>query len=102
METPDFRKGFPAWIWRRRWTFSITGSRATMSEREAQAQAYPVDNELAGVTIICPSSVKADALSTACLCLGLEKGRLFLDGEKDVAYLLVTRDGTQYRSVNFP
>lgn len=66
------------------------------------ATGYPVENELAGVTIICPSSVKADALSTACLCLGLEKGRQFLDGEKDVAYLLVTRDGTQYRSVNFP
>lgn len=66
------------------------------------ATGYPVDNELAGVTIICPSSVKADALSTACLCLGLEKGRQFLDGEKDVAYLLVTRDGTQYRSENFP
>lgn len=66
------------------------------------ATGYPVENELAGVTIICPSSVKADALSTACLCLGLEKGRQFLDGEKDVAYLLVTRDGAQYRSENFP
>ena len=66
------------------------------------ATGYPVDNELAGVTIVCPSSTKADALSTACLCLGLEKGRQLLDGEKDVAYLLVTRDGTQYRSENFP
>lgn len=63
---------------------------------------YPVDNELAGVTIICPFSAKADALSTACLCLGHEKGRKLLDAEKDVAYLLVTRDGAQYRSENFP
>lgn len=63
---------------------------------------YPVDNELAGVTIICESSVKADALSTTCLCLGLEEGRRYLNTEKDVAYLLITKDGTQYRSENFP
>ena len=62
------------------------------------ATGYPVDNELAGVTIICESSAKADALSTACLCLGLEEGRKLLDAEKDVAYLLVTRDGEVYRS----
>ena len=55
-------------------------------------------SELAGVTIICESSAKADALSTACLCLGLEEGRKLLDAEKDVAYLLVTRDGEVYRS----
>ncbi|MDE6318208.1 MAG: FAD:protein FMN transferase [Lachnospiraceae bacterium] len=66
------------------------------------ATGYPVDNELAGVTIICESSVKADALSTACLCMGLEKGRQYLDTEKDVAYLLITKDGMQYRSDNLP
>lgn len=66
------------------------------------ATGYPVDNELASVTIICESSTKADALSTSCLCLGLEKGRKLLDAEKDVAYLLVTKDGTQYASENFP
>ncbi len=66
------------------------------------ATGYPVDNELAGVTIICPSSAKADALSTACLCLGVEKGRKLLEAQKDVAYLFVTRDGVQYTSENFP
>lgn len=66
------------------------------------ATGYPVDNELAGVTIICESSTRADALSTACLCLGLEEGRKFLDAEDNVAYLLVTRDGAQYRSEDFP
>ena len=66
------------------------------------ATGYPVDNELTSVTIICPSSVKADALSTSCLCLGLEKGRRLLDAEKDVAYLLIAKDGTQYVSENFP
>ncbi len=66
------------------------------------ATGYPVDNELASVTIICSSSVRADALSTSCLCLGLEKGRRLLDAEKDVAYLFVTRDRVQYTSENFP
>lgn len=66
------------------------------------ATGYPVDNELAGVTIICESSARADALSTSCLCLGLEEGQKFLDAQGDVAYLLVTRDGAQYASENFP
>ena len=64
------------------------------------ATGYPVENELAGVTIVCESSTKADALSTACLCLGLDKGRRFLDRE-GVEYLLITKDGTQYASENF-
>ena len=62
---------------------------------------YPVDNELVSVTIICESSTKADAFSTSCLCMGLEEGRQYLDREK-VEYLLITKDGTQYRSENFP
>lgn len=66
------------------------------------ATGYPVDNELASVTIVCPSSVRADALSTSCLCLGPEEGRRLLDAQKDVAYLLIMKDGTQYASENFP
>ena len=66
------------------------------------ATGYPVENELSSVTIICPSSMNADALSTSCLCLGLEKGRRLLDTEENVAYLLITKDGAQYRSENFP
>ena len=65
------------------------------------ATGYPVDNELASVTIICESSTRADALSTSCLCLGLEDGQKFLDAEEDVAYLLITKDGAQYRSEDF-
>lgn len=65
------------------------------------ATGYPVDNELASVTIVCDSSTKADALSTSCLCMGLEKGRQFLDGQEDVEYLLITKEGTKYASENF-
>ena len=66
------------------------------------ATGYPVDNELAGVTILCESSERADALSTASLCMGLEKGRQFLDSQKDVQYLFISKDGELYTSENFP
>lgn len=66
------------------------------------ATGYPVDNELTSVTIVCKSSTKADALSTACLCMGLKKGRQFLDGQRDIEYLLITKDGVQYASTGFP
>lgn len=66
------------------------------------ATGYPVDNELASVTILCESSADADALSTACLCMGLTKGRQFLDGLNDVEYLFITKDKTLHASENFP
>lgn len=66
------------------------------------ATGYPVDNELAGVTILCESSVKADALSTACLCLGLTQGQDFLDNFADVEYLFISKDGKTYYSAHFP
>ena len=65
------------------------------------ATGYPVNNELAAVTIICPSSTKADILSTACMCLGLSEGQQFLDSFTDVEYLLITKEGTQYCSDGF-
>lgn len=65
------------------------------------ATGYPVDNELAAVTILAPSSTQADILSTACLCLGPAQGRDLLDGFQDVEYLLIMKDGTQYCSDGF-
>lgn len=40
---------------------------------------YPVDNNLYSVTVVCESSTMADALSTACLCLGKDEGMKLLD-----------------------
>lgn len=65
------------------------------------ATGYPVDNELAAVTILAPSSTQADILSTACLCLEPAQGRDLLDGFPDVEYLLIMKDGTQYCSDGF-
>ena len=54
---------------------------------------YPVQNELASVTIITESSAEADALSTACFALGAERG-----GELALSLgaqaVLILRDGS--------
>lgn len=40
---------------------------------------YPVENDLAAVTVVCQSSADADALSTAALALGLAKGKSLVE-----------------------
>ena len=40
---------------------------------------YPYENQLLGVTIICPNSVDGDGLSTTCFSLGLEDGMDFIE-----------------------
>jgi thiamine biosynthesis lipoprotein len=63
---------------------------------------YPVENDITSVTILSTSSVDADALSTTCFCLGVEKGAALLDSMGGVEYLFIRNDGTQYASGNFP
>ena len=51
----------------------------------------PADSGLNSVTVICPSSVDADMLSTICFLLGEEKGRELIDSLPDVeAIFLIT------------
>lgn len=62
---------------------------------------YPVSNNLASVTIITPSSTDADALSTTCFTLGLQKGLKLL---KDLGYadgFFITNDGNYYYTDGF-
>lgn len=40
---------------------------------------YPVESDLYGVSIICDSSMEADALGTICVLLGYEKGSKLID-----------------------
>ena len=40
---------------------------------------YPADTGLTGVTILCETSVDADALSTACFLMGAEEGLAFIE-----------------------
>ncbi len=55
---------------------------------------YPVDNDLASVTIIAPLALDADVLSTACFVMGYEKARAFLDTYEDVEAVFVKTDGS--------
>lgn len=53
----------------------------------------PAETDLAGVTIITDSSLHADALSTTCLLLGLDKGVAYVEEMDDVEAVFVTVNG---------
>ena len=54
----------------------------------------PVEHSLASVTVVAPTTLEADALSTAMLVLGLDDG-LALATEKDIAaYFITSVDGS--------
>lgn len=63
---------------------------------------YPADNNIAGVTILSPSSVEADALSTTCYFLGIDAGMELIESLDGVEALFITKDGSLYRSDGFP
>jgi len=54
---------------------------------------YPMDNELAAVTILSPSSLEGDALSTTCFLLGIENGKKLISSLPDTEALFITKDG---------
>lgn len=56
----------------------------------------PVQNGLASVTILCQSSVQADALSTACFVLGETEAVELLKTLDDVEALFLRDDGSYY------
>ncbi len=53
-------------------------------------------NDLASVTVVAPTAMAADGLSTATMILGRERGLRFLE-EQGVGGLLIAADGTQWR-----
>jgi len=55
---------------------------------------WPVQNELAGVSIIAADAFDADALSTTVFAMGVEKGTAFIEGLEGVEAIFVTRDDT--------
>lgn len=57
---------------------------------------YPIDNELAAVTIVSPDSTTADALSTAVFVMGLEDGYAFIEGREDAEAVFVSRNQSVY------
>ena len=55
---------------------------------------YPIQNNLFQVTIISASSTDADALSTLCFALGLEKGMALAESLTDTEAVFITSDGS--------
>lgn len=62
---------------------------------------YPIDNNLSAVTIITPVSTDADALSTTCFSLGLEKGMELLESLDYADGFFITKDGEYYYTNEF-
>jgi thiamine biosynthesis lipoprotein len=58
--------------------------------------------ELASVTVLAPSGIDADALSTAVFVLGPVKGRELIDATAGADALFVLKDGTVVATDNFP
>ncbi len=63
---------------------------------------FPADRGLSAVTILSDSSLWSDALSTACLLLGVEEGTKLIDSIPDAEALFVRTDGTVITSSGFP
>lgn len=53
---------------------------------------YPVENTLAGVSIISESSIDADSLSTAAFALGIDKGIELIESLENVEAVFVTKN----------
>lgn len=59
---------------------------------------YPVSNDLLSVTIVSDSSMEGDALSTACLMLGLDDAMTLINGMDDIDAVFITKDYEIHRS----
>lgn len=58
------------------------------------ATGMPVETDIASVTVCCPSSTQADALSTTLFVAGSERALALVDTYEDTACYMVLRDGT--------
>lgn len=58
------------------------------------ATGYGVENDLAGVTVMCSSSADADALSTACMLIGSNDGVRLIDSCENTEAVFVKKDGS--------
>ena len=58
--------------------------------------------ELAAVSVLAPSGLLADGLSTACMVLGTQKSLTLAASLPSVDVLCITKSGSMYRSAGFP
>ncbi len=57
---------------------------------------YPIVNHVASATVIAPNCTLADAMATALMVMGPEKGLEWVEGEADVEAMLIMRRGKSY------
>ena len=62
----------------------------------------PADTRLTQVTILSDSSVRGDALSTACFLLGADRGTALIESLPDTEALFVFEDGSVLKTDGFP
>ena len=66
------------------------------------ATGYPADSGLVSVTVISADSANGDALATACLVLGQQKGQALIERLPGTEALFIAADGTETRTAGFP
>jgi thiamine biosynthesis lipoprotein len=59
-------------------------------------------DEFASVTVVAPTAMQADGLSTAISVLGLERGEQLLNETPDCDALFVLKDGRTFQTAEFP
>ncbi len=64
----------------------------------SSADGYPVNNDIASVTIVCRSGVDADALSTSLYLMGFEKGFDHAEKSDDFEAVFILRSGEIFKT----
>lgn len=57
---------------------------------------YPYDNDLAGITIVSDKSTDGDALSTSVFAMDLKDGMEFVENQKNIEAIFITKDKKVY------
>ena len=66
------------------------------------ATGFPVANDLYSVTIVCKDAAAADALSTACFVLGIQKGLALIEETDGAEALFLDNEMNPHPSSGFP
>ena len=59
-------------------------------------------NDCSSVSVVAPTAMQADALSTACFVLGMERGLAFIENTAGADALLISKEGDIAQTSNFP
>ena len=86
---------------------STSGDYRNYFEREGRRYSHtldprtgaPIDHHLAAVTVIDPSTLRADGLSTVLMVMGPERGQAYA-AERNIAAFFVVREGQEYISTS--